>query len=522
MIFRRLGRTNLKVSVIGIGTCQLRMVPEQQAINTLKRSFSLGVNIVHTAPDYWGADDLVAEAVQSSGRNVIVCSQGYGDRNNCERIFEDTCTKLRCKSLQLFGIACADDREIAGENLWGEGGMIEFLLKKKREGRLLGTFCTTHGTPEYIRRLVESNAFDAIILAYNPLGFHLLSYKPDPPLKRELIEENRTLFSLFAERDIGLMLMKPLAGGLLCNGKAFKPQRPFPAEINAGDVLRYLLSQNSEVASVIPGTNSEQEAEENASAGFAPLSVGTALRCEIEFKVSAMKKLLCSRCGECDGSCSNRLPISWLFRAAYIENAGSMPFESAERLRYFTLHPWVEEAKCWSCRNITCLCPIGIDIRSELLSIHERMKALRQKASLPIMSASRLEPITYDARLAHMELDGTVAAGRKFICRLALDNTGTNGWHLASGQPKVSLKAIWKLAPLPRWKNVCQRWRNRQPNSISVNMRGDVPTGQRCYLAFEISAPRIRGKHSLAFCLEFLMESRIVQQVFLGEYPIAI
>src|ERR1700738_4391710 len=77
MQLRRLGRTNIQVSAVGFGTCQLRMVPESQAIDTLLRGFDLGVNIIHTAPDYEGAEDLVAAAVARTDRKVIVCSQAY-------------------------------------------------------------------------------------------------------------------------------------------------------------------------------------------------------------------------------------------------------------------------------------------------------------------------------------------------------------------------------------------------------------------------------------------------------------
>jgi len=64
-----------------------------------------------------------------------------------------------------------DDREAFGENLWGRGGMVEFLLRKKQEGRLVGTFCTTHGTPEYIRELLTKDVFDAVMWRTTPLGF---------------------------------------------------------------------------------------------------------------------------------------------------------------------------------------------------------------------------------------------------------------------------------------------------------------------------------------------------------------
>src|SRR5580704_376445 len=144
MNYRRLGRTNLQVSVVAFGTCQLRLLPERQALATLKRGFELGVNLVHTAPDYEGADDLVIRAVRESGRDVIVCSQGYGELSHFEYLFESTCARLGKKRLEMFGIACIDDRESLGENVWGSGGMVAFLRKKKVQGRLGGAFCTTH------------------------------------------------------------------------------------------------------------------------------------------------------------------------------------------------------------------------------------------------------------------------------------------------------------------------------------------------------------------------------------------
>jgi aryl-alcohol dehydrogenase-like predicted oxidoreductase len=79
MTYRRLGLTRFRVDVVGFGTCQLRLKSQQQGIDTLKTGFRLGVNLVHTAPDYEGTDDLVAQAVRESGGKVIVASQGYGD-----------------------------------------------------------------------------------------------------------------------------------------------------------------------------------------------------------------------------------------------------------------------------------------------------------------------------------------------------------------------------------------------------------------------------------------------------------
>ena len=350
MKYRRLGRTNLQVSVVGFGTCQLRLVPERQALETLRRGFELGVNLVHTAPDYEGADALIARAVRESRRPVIVCSQGYGPMSHFEHLFETTCATFGTDRLELFGIACVDDREALGENVWGPGGMIDFLERKKSEGRLGGIFATTHGTPEYLKKLIESGAFDALMVAYNPLGFHLLSYYPGAGKQVEdLLRTREEVFPLARQHDVGLMIMKPLAGGLLCAGKAFPPRARLTsseAQISAVEILRTILT-NPEVASVVPGTASPAEAEENARAGSEPAALEEGMQ-QVHSRVRILDTQLCSRCGHCDALCSQKLPVSWLFRAGYISLFPSETFETPEEFEYFRLHP-ARDAVCATC-----------------------------------------------------------------------------------------------------------------------------------------------------------------------------
>jgi len=50
----------------------------------------------------------------------------------------------------------------------------------KEEGRLGSIYCTNHGEPSHMRKLIESGVFDAMMISYNPLGYHLLSLNPPP------------------------------------------------------------------------------------------------------------------------------------------------------------------------------------------------------------------------------------------------------------------------------------------------------------------------------------------------------
>jgi hypothetical protein len=63
------------LSAVGFGTAQLQMVSERQAVETLQRGFALGVNWVHTAPDYGGVEPWIARAIAEARADVMVLSQ---------------------------------------------------------------------------------------------------------------------------------------------------------------------------------------------------------------------------------------------------------------------------------------------------------------------------------------------------------------------------------------------------------------------------------------------------------------
>ena len=210
MKLNRIGTTDLMLSAVGFGTAQLRMVPERQAVDTLLRGFELGVNWVHTAPDYGGAEEIVLQAIRRSGRkDLVMGTVGYGGPQKLEELFEHTCEMVGSDRLDLYGIACIDDREFVKENVWEPGGMVEFLRRKKEAGRIRALFCTTHAPPDRVAHLIECGVFDAIMLAYNPLGFHVLSYHALSEGKQyeELEENRRRIFPLALERQVSLLVM---------------------------------------------------------------------------------------------------------------------------------------------------------------------------------------------------------------------------------------------------------------------------------------------------------------------------
>lgn len=502
---RRLGRANIDVSVIAIGTTQLRRVPQRQAIETLRRAFELGINLVNAEPEYEGAYDLILAALGEYDRaETIRLSFQAGGMNaaQLERAFEAACEKFQRPRLDLFGITSIADQEAFGANVWGKDGLVEFLLRKKEEGRIGAIFASDHGSTEHTRDLLERDVFDALMLAYNPLGFHLHTVRaetvwrferPPVPIDRYELEDlprtGRELLPLARERDVGVMLMKPLAGGLLCSGKAFPAHRwrdEMPARPAASDVLRYLLL-NEAVTCVVPGMASVEEVEENAGAGTGDIRLAAAAAARVEASTAALARVLCRRCGECDDLCRQGLPISYLFRAAYHYLHPSAPFAVSSALQYFRLHPR-EECVCDTCAAPTCRCPSGIDIPAELKAIHRKMVELRDRGAVPAGDTGPERWATGRPRsftVLSREVPAALVAGERATVRLHVRNTGTRRWESAGagrGGVRLAVHLDGKQRQL-------------------VNLRQDVAPAQECHFAFTLEAPRTAGSHELSMDL---------------------
>lgn len=507
MNYRRLGRSGLNVSVVGIGTTQLRRVPEKQAIETLVKAFELGVNHVNTGPDYEGADDLIARALRETDRQVYVTIQTAGSVSDVERVFEDACETFGPDRIGLFGLSALSEQVVFGHDVWGPHGTVEFLRRKREEGRLRALYASDHGSPEQMKALLERDVFDVLMLAYNPLGFHLITFRPEtvwqiesPPAPlqgryewEDIARTGSEVLPMARARDVGIMVMKPFAGGLLTASKAF-PRRPWrpglPAPLGARDLLRFLLMDDA-VSCVVPGTASVDEAVENANAGIGHIGLDQETADRIRAQARAMTTTLCSRCGACDDLCSRGLPVSFLFRAAYNYLYPSAPFEISSGLQYFKLHPG-ERALCETCDNRTCRCVPGIDIPAEMIAIHRKMVELRDRGQVPeadVAPASFAAGGPYAARLLSRDVPEGAPAGETATVRLHVRNTGQHPWfaHAGDGRSRVFLSVRLDGRALP-----------------DVALRHDVWPTQQCHFAFEV---RVAGPGTHRLRLDLVDES---------------
>jgi predicted aldo/keto reductase-like oxidoreductase len=400
-------------------------------------------------------------------------------------------------TLDLYGVNCIEDIEYVGENVWGAGGTIDLLQRRKRAGQVRALFCSTHGPIDYMERLVTCGVFDAVMVAYNPLEFHLLTYDAARIGRRfeSLRDIRERLFPLAAAHGVSVIVMKPLAAGLLTRGRAFPPAAwpgagPGAAAapgIDATELLRHALSHPG-VCAVVPGIASVEEAEEDARAGYAPARLAPGRAAAVEAAAAEMRLSLCSRCGECETTCSRGLPISSMFRDAYIWSYGNETFMADDRENYFALHP-PDVLACAECDNRSCLCPQGLAVPRALAGIHDTMRALRLAGRHP-------GPIDQIAAPAPAAAHAPVLISREIlwregtpsVARFLVQNAGDAMWTAFSHIPDpagavavgVSIDGVL-TATTPLRQNICP--------------------GQRSPVVVEFDTPPAAGAHRVDFHL---------------------
>jgi predicted aldo/keto reductase-like oxidoreductase len=352
MQYRRLGKTNLQVSVIGFGAIKLRGVEPSEATRALNRALDLGINFIDTARAYHDSEEKIGRALHGRREEYILATKTV-ERGAQAALaeLETSLTNLRTDHVDLWQLHTVSTWS-QWEQINAPDGAIAAGHKALEQGKILHFGITIHRDWRAMRAAIESGLFETIMLAYSPL---------DPE------GVGPEILPLAQKHDLGVIIMKGLSGGQLAQPlETRKPGFGGADAIVAGS-LRFILS-NPAVTTVIPGITCVREVEENGAVGanFTPLT---------EDELTELRKLIgsqqksyrygqvCLRCGYCL-PCPQGINIPEVLRAA------DMKRDYPDDLKYMGDALWesleVYPEACVECRKCVEKCPGGLDIPAKL------------------------------------------------------------------------------------------------------------------------------------------------------------
>lgn len=366
MIYRELGRTGMRISVIGFGGMRFFGKDEPTAMATVQRCLERGINFFETGSYGNGrSEELLGKALWQACRRedvvladkVTACNLPTGDEVRAG--LEAALTRYQADYFDVFSFWGTNTREMHDHVL--RNGPLEAALKAKEEGLVRSLGITTHAQPDWIREFAEAYPWDMVVLK-----------------EHMLYTRQQETIACLGEKGIGVVVMTPLAGGVICSpGTAIQAELDRAGITGAQLGLRYLVA-NPHVTSAISGMTTPEEVDENALAGETGLPLDdteNALADLIRRETTALGDTFCTSCGYCQ-PCPEEVNIPGIFRLwNLMRGYGNAEYSKLEYLKLCEQRHWADfpgrsAEHCVECGECETKCPEGLPIMEDLKSAH--------------------------------------------------------------------------------------------------------------------------------------------------------
>lgn len=261
MLYRTLGRTGEKVSLIGLGGFHLGQpkLGAKGAARLIHAAIDRGINFLDNCWDYnaGNSETWMGAALSQAGYRKKAFLMTKIDGRTKQEAAKQLDESLR--RLQTDVIDLVQHHEILRfedpDRVFGEGGAMEALVEARQAGKLRYIGFTGHKDPRVHLEMIavaRRNGFDldTVQMPLNVMDAHFRSF-------------SRLVVPEAVKHGIGILAMKTLAGGVILKSGA--PVTPI-------ECLHYAMNLPSSV--VITGIESEQVLDQafEATRTFTPMS----------------------------------------------------------------------------------------------------------------------------------------------------------------------------------------------------------------------------------------------------------
>jgi len=352
--YRRLGRTEFKVSDISLGSGRIKGdLGEQIAREAIDR----GVNYFDTAPDYseTGSEVALGHAMKGHRDKMFVATKFCTPEGHLQAgapvakyvdVVEASLKRLQTDHVDLVHVhSCDTVARLADPNLH------EAFEKLKKEGkaRYLGFSSHTPNLEKVANFAIDDGRFDVMMLAYHHGAW---------PHLAEIISRAR-------QKDMGVVAMKTLKGA---KHRGLLEMRP-EADSYTQAAFKWVLG-NPDVSCLVISFFEPQQVDEYLYAS------GKALESKDVALLGKYDRLTAGthcfpHCGDCLDSCPENVAINDVLRyRMYFEDYGDQ--KEAMRL-YARLEKQADV--CAGCPGpCTSACTHGVRVRERMIGAHEMLR----------------------------------------------------------------------------------------------------------------------------------------------------
>ncbi|SDD60506.1 aldo/keto reductase [Sporomusa acidovorans] len=327
---RRLGRTGLMVTPISFGALPMQRCTMEEAGEVLLAALAAGINFFDTARAYTDSEAKIGAYIAGRRNEYILATKSMARTKTA--MAEDIETSLATMKTDCIDIYQVHNvkTEQDWEGVMAADGALAALKEAKAAGKIRHIGITGHNV-DILIRAVKTGEFSTVQVPFNCVEQRAMS----------------DLFPLARSLDVGIIVMKPLGGGL----------------IDQVDLaLRFVLQQKDVVA--IPGMDRVEHIAQN----LAPAKNFKPLTPEETAKLEALAKELgpnfCRRCGYCMPCAAGiDIPQMFIFHLQYTRYG----LKTAIPKRYQAFK--VKASACIECGECEARCPYSLPIRERMKQV---------------------------------------------------------------------------------------------------------------------------------------------------------
>jgi len=374
MLYRKLGKTGEKASILGYGCMRLpilendpKKIDEEKATKLLHYAIDHGINYIDTAYSYHGGmgEVFLGKALQKGYREkVLLASKLSCKRVHCktdmDRFLNEQLEKLQTDYLDFYLLHALK------QSYWEKMkkfGVIEFLDRIQAEGKVKHVGFSFHDNLEVFKEILEAYPWALCQIQFNYLD--------------EEYQAGIEGLKYAAEKGLAIVIMEPLRGGNLVSKIPAEAKKVWakaktkrtPAEW----AFRYLWDY-PEISVVLSGMTELNHLLENIKT--AEEGRPNSLRAEEKELISEVKQIYrarikvnctaCKYCLPCPAGVNIPRALSYLNDVSMLGNVKNASFQYG-----VLLSPEERAGNCIECGECEKVCPQKLSIRESLKEITE-------------------------------------------------------------------------------------------------------------------------------------------------------
>lgn len=376
ILYHTYGKTGETVSALGMGGMRFgQEMSDAEAADAVRFANELGVTYFDTAPTYCAdrSEAIYGRAFTKMPTNTwSIATKGFNTKTADEitGVIENSLRKLKVDVIPYFFLWCIITEEQFEQALL-PGRALEGIQRAKEKGLVKHIGVSTHTRNETIKKIVETNLFEFIMVPYNALN----------------AKQREEGLRYAKEHNMGTAAMNPLHGGVIAtfgSGLHLFGDDPVPPVELA---MRFCL-ESPYIDVTLSGMSTKEMIQENV--GYAKRynkKVSHEEQARRSEGITNAFENTCTSCGYCLPSCDENIDIRSYMELYNLYAVGGSEEDVMKRMGWSKfvgpLHGKQESAAdCVACGACEDACTQYIPIRerlSFLATLEARMEAARAK-----------------------------------------------------------------------------------------------------------------------------------------------